>query len=75
MSDIPRCKTCIHWEFREDPRVIPNDMHACGMMGHNGSYPEDNSSLAWAFSYEEADAVVFTHESFGCVMHRQAEET
>lgn len=68
-----RCGSCRFWRFepwRYQPvghTPLADAMSTCARMDHNGDYPEDGRSLAWAFVGGE-DAVVFTKAEFGCVM-------
>ena len=67
MTECGHCETCKWWAWNAKWPGVPNDTGVCVLMGHNGDYPIFQNTLANAFSVEEADSMVFTHRTFGCV--------
>jgi hypothetical protein len=69
-----RCATCRHWDYKPNPWTpFKYVMAACQMTRHNGTYPEVEGTLANAFSMEEADSVLMTAPTFGCVQWEEGD--
>jgi hypothetical protein len=76
---MPRCATCQHWERYEQPNPY-DELPGWGecdltMLGYcPGAFhePEYPDTLAYAIDAEVRQAILRTHQTFGCVQHEPA---